>query len=422
MKNWLFIALLLSVITESFSQALMSPDEYLPHAVGDKFTPHHLVVDYFNYVAEHSSRVQVMEYGRTNEERPLTLAFVSTPENLARLEEIRENNLRRAGLVPGEPVQDGIAIVWLSFSVHGNEAAGSESSMPVLYALAHPGGNADEWLRHTVVILDPSINPDGYSRYTEWNRRSAANQMNTDIQSWEHREPWPGGRTNHYLFDLNRDWAWQTQVESKQRIKQYNRWLPQIHADFHEMGYTSPYYFAPAAQPYHNLITPFQRQFQDVIGRNHARHFAEHGWLFFTKEVFDLLYPSYGDTYPIFHGAIGMTYEEGGGGTGSRGVLLPTGDTLTLRDRVAHHTTTALSTVEISAQNADKLTQEFTSYFESRNQPPSRFKGYLIKGNQPAKVNRLTSLLDKNNIQYGWVEQTKKVRALSLQDTSMVNI
>ncbi|MCB0658470.1 MAG: zinc carboxypeptidase [Saprospiraceae bacterium] len=422
MKNWLFIALLLSVITESFSQALMSPDEYLPHAVGDKFTPHHLVVDYFNYVAEHSSRVQVMEYGRTNEERPLTLAFVSTPENLARLEEIRENNLRRAGLVPGEPVQDGIAIVWLSFSVHGNEAAGSESSMPVLYALAHPGGNADEWLRHTVVILDPSINPDGYSRYTEWNRRSAANQMNTDIQSWEHREPWPGGRTNHYLFDLNRDWAWQTQVESQQRIKQYNRWLPQIHADFHEMGYTSPYYFAPAAQPYHNLITPFQRQFQDVIGRNHARHFAEHGWLFFTKEVFDLLYPSYGDTYPIFHGAIGMTYEEGGGGTGSRGVLLPTGDTLTLRDRVAHHTTTALSTVEISAQNADKLTQEFTSYFESRNQPPSRFKGYLIKGNQPDKVNRLTSLLDKNNIQYGWVEQTQKVRAFRFQDTSMVNI
>ena len=227
----------------------MTPDAFLPHAVGDKFTPHHMVVDYFQYVAANSDRVQLMEYGRTNEERPLELAFVSTPENLARLEEIRLNNLRRAGLEPGEPVDDGIAIVWLSFSVHGNEASGSESSMPVLYALAHTGGKADEWLKHTVVILDPSINPDGYSRYTEWNRRTAATQMNTDIQSWEHREPWPGGRTNHYLFDLNRDWAWQTQVESRQRIAQYNRWLPHIHADFHEMGYTSPYYFAPAAQP-----------------------------------------------------------------------------------------------------------------------------------------------------------------------------
>ena len=420
MKNWLLLLLTVGFLRPASAQELMTPDAFLPHAVGDKFTPHHMVVDYFQYVAANSDRVQLMEYGRTNEERPLELAFVSTPENLARLEEIRLNNLRRAGLEPGELVDDGIAIVWLSFSVHGNEASGSESSMPVLYALAHTGGKADEWLKHTVVILDPSINPDGYSRYTEWNRRTAATQMNTDIQSWEHREPWPGGRTNHYLFDLNRDWAWQTQVESRQRIAQYNRWLPHIHADFHEMGYTSPYYFAPAAQPYHELITPFQRQFQDVIGRNHARHFAEHGWLFFTKEVFDLLYPSYGDTYPIYHGAIGMTYEEGGGGAGSRGVLLPTGDTLTLYDRIAHHTTTALSTVEVGAGHAAELTAAFADYYQSRNQPVSRYKGYLVKGNAD-KIARLTQLLDRNNIQYGKASNSRRAKAIRFQDTTMTN-
>ena len=128
----------------------------------------------------------------------------------------------------------------------------------------------------------------------------------------EHSESWHNGRSNHYMFDLNRDWAWITQVESQQRLKQYNQWLPHIHVDFHEQGINSPYYFAPAAEPLHEVITDFQKEFQDTLGKNHAKYFDQEGWFYFTKQTFDLLYPSYGDTYPTYLGSIGMTYEQAG--------------------------------------------------------------------------------------------------------------
>src|SRR6476620_3813315 len=129
--------------------------------------------------------------------------------------------------------------------------------------------------------------------------------------------------------------------------------VPQIHVDFHEQGYNEPYYFAPAAEPFHEVITPWQREFQNTIGRNHAKYFDANGWLYFTKERFDLLYPSFGDTYPIYNGAIGMTFEQGGGPRGGLGVTTSSGEILTLVDRVNHHYTTALSTLEMASQNAD---------------------------------------------------------------------
>src|SRR5206468_1412364 len=155
----------------------------------------------------------------------------------------------------------------------------------------------------------------------------------------------------HYNFDLNRDWAWQTQKETQGRMSKYNDWLPQVHVDFHEQSFNDPYYFAPAAQPYHEVITSWQRDFQTQIGKNNAKYFDQNGWLYFTKEIFDLFYPSYGDTYPCYNGSIGMTYEQGGGSAGGLGALNDEGDTLTLVDRAMHHYTTSLSTIEISSLN-----------------------------------------------------------------------
>ena len=395
------------------AQDVQPPDQFLPHQIGDQFTPHHMLVDYYNHVAEKSDCVKLIEYGRTHEQRPLLLAFVSSPENLAKLESIKNSNLARAGLKSGEALDD-VAIVWLSFSVHGNEAAGSESSMPVLHQLAS-SDKAKNWLENTLVVLDPCINPDGYSRYTEWNRRVASRRLNLDVQSIEHDEPWPGGRTNHYYFDLNRDWAWQTQIESRQRVMQYLEWLPHIHADFHEMGYTSPYFFAPAAQPYHEYLTDWQRSFQQTIGQNHAKYFDQHGWLYYTREVFDLLYPSYGDTYPMYHGSIGMTYEQGGGGRASRAILLPTGDSLTLHDRVSHHVTTALSTVEMGSTHASSLLENFTAFFdESKNRTPGKFRSYIFSADQPLKVKSFSELLDRNKIQYSWIIEAKSFNGINL--------
>ncbi|GLR19203.1 M14 family metallopeptidase [Portibacter lacus] len=381
----------------------LPPNDFLPHIIGDEFTPHHLLVDYMYHVAEENDNVLITEYGRTNQKRPLLNLVISSQENIDNIDKIRLNNLHRAGLPEGKsfPEVDHITVVWLSFSVHGNEAAGSESSMPVIYELV-TGANPEvkKWLENTVVIYDPSINPDGYSRYTHWHRNVAEKNKNTSAEDREHSEPWPGGRVNHYLFDLNRDWAWQTQIESQQRMKVYNMWMPQVHVDFHEMGSESPYYFAPAAAPFHNYITKWQNDFQTTIGKNHAKYFDKKGWLYFTKEVFDLFYPSYGDTYPIFNGAIGMTYEQGGGPRGGRAIDMANGEVLTLQDRVQHHYTTALSTIEAASNNADELIKEFKNFYA---QPaPGRFKSYIIKGENREKANELASLLDRQGIKYMW--------------------
>ncbi len=405
MRSSFFLLLFLLGLSLA-AQPLPTPSDFLPHQHGETFTPHHLLVDYFQAIAAASPRVKLEEYGRTNEARPLLLAYVSTTENIGRLEAIRENNLRAAGLLPGEtdPALDNIAIVWLSYSVHGNEAAGSEASMGVLYDLANTSdARTSAWLKNTVVIMDPSLNPDGYNRYTNWYRQNATLGLDPNPSVREHNEPWPGGRVNHYLFDLNRDWAWQTQVESRQRMVKYRAWMPHIHADLHEQGYTNPYYFAPAAAPFHEYITDWQGDFQTEIGKNHARYFDREGWLYFTRERFDLLYPSYGDTWPTFNGAIGMTYEQGGHSRAGRAIDLPTGDTLTLADRIAHHRTTSLSTVEIASKESDRLTQNFREYFkQATTKPQGKYLTYVVSGKTPrGKLRRLVELLDRNGIEYG---------------------
>ena len=174
--------------------------------------------------------------------------------------------------------------------------------------------------------------------------------------------------------------------------------MPQIHVDFHEQGINDPYYFAPAAEPFHEVITDFQRDFQTEIGKNHAKYFDENGWLYFTKERFDLLYPSYGDTYPIYMGAIGMTFEQAGHGRAGLGIKTDEGSVLTLKDRLAHHTTTGLSTIEVASQNVQKLNDEFHKFFHK--EVPG-YKSYVIKGN-PEKLKELTQLLDIHEIKYGF--------------------
>lgn len=400
----------------TFSQ-LQSPDDFLPHKIGETFTPHHLLVDYFQHVEANSNQVQLEQYGMTNEDRPLMVAYISSPENLARLDELRQNHLRKTGILKGEVNRnEDIAIVWLSFSVHGNEAAGSEASHRVLYKLADPTNKStQEWLKNTIVILDPALNPDGYSRYTTWYRQVANRIPNPNQISREHREPWPGGRSNHYYFDLNRDWVWATQKETQQRLPLYQKWLPHIHADIHEQGVNSPYYFAPAAEPYHKFVTKWQRDFQTDIGKNHAKYFDERGWLYFTKEVFDLLYPSYGDTYPLFNGGIGMTYEQGGSGRAGREVFLESKDTLTLEDRVRHHTTTALSTVEMGSENATQINRNFEKYYQdATSNPVGDYSTFIIKGNNSKeKLKKLTTLLDRHHIQYGRADKSKTILAYS---------
>ncbi|MGV8947082.1 MAG: M14 family metallopeptidase [Lutibacter sp.] len=404
MKKILIFTLLFTSFSFSalIAQTLKSPAEFLDYELGSQYTRHHRVIDYFKYVSENSNSVQLEKYGETNEKRPLYLSYISSEENIKNLEQIREDNLKRTGILKGNPTSE-IALIWLSYNVHGNETSSSEAAMQTLYELVT---SKQDWLKSTLVIIDPCVNPDGRDRYVNWYNQTKSTPYNPNPESSELNEPWPGGRPNHYLFDLNRDWAWATQIETQQRIKMYNKWMPQVHVDFHEMGINSPYFFAPAAEPFHEIVTDWQRDFQTQIGKNNARYFDKNGWAYFTKESFDLLYPSYGDTYPTYMGAIGMTYEQAGGGRGGLGVNLENETVLTLTDRIAHHFTSGISTVEMTSKNASKLIAEFKKYFNTSN---LKYKSYVLRGDLEKLLN-LKALLDKHEIQ-SFVSEGKKLNA-----------
>lgn len=397
----------------AFAQ-LQSPEEFLGYEPGTRWTPHHKIMDYFNHVAQESPMVTLHQYGESYENRELVYVVISSAENHQNLDEIRLNNLKLTGLENGNPINNQKVIVWLSYNVHGNEASSSEAALKTIYALI---SEKTEWLNEVIVIMDPMVNPDGRDRYVNWYRSVAGDNFNPKHEAREHREPWPGGRTNHYYFDLNRDWAWQTQKESRQRLKVYQEWMPHIHVDFHEQSYRSPYYFAPAAKPFHRAITDWQSELQETIGRNHADYFDEEGWLYFTGEIFDLFYPSYGDTWPIFNGAIGMTYEQAGGGFAGLGVYKPEGDTLTLNDRLTHHFITGLSTVEVAAENRARIIEEFRSYFDtSQNNPAGTFKSFVIKkSSNPDHVTRLLQYLAAQKIKFGIAARNENSNGYNFQ-------
>ncbi|WP_143959356.1 M14 family metallopeptidase [Litoribacter populi] len=402
MKKALLILSLLILQVGVFAQT-KSPSEFLGYELGERFTPHHKIVAYFEHVAEQNENMEVHLYGETYELRPLIVAFISSAENIQNKEQIREDNLRRTGMLEGSP-SSKVAINWLSYNVHGNEAVSSEATMKTLFELVNPENEKTKaWLENTMVIMDPCINPDGRDRYAQWYNQKMNKRMQPDPQSIEHNEPWPGGRPNHYLFDLNRDWAWQTQTESQARIALYNQWMPHVHTDFHEQSIDSPYYFPPAAEPLHKQLSPFQHEFQNMVGRNIAKYFDQESWFYFTKERFDILYPSYGDSYPMYNGAIGMTIEQGGSGRAGIGVLTAEGDTLTLKDRISHHHTTGLAILEVTSENVDKVLSSFQNYFsDSKSAPAGKYKSFVIKNvDNQSNGAKLLELLDKNGIQYG---------------------
>ena len=400
-KFLLVLSFILIAITNSFSQDLKSPSDFLGYDLGTQFSRHHQVIDYFKHVSQTlPNQVLLEQYGQTYERRPLYMTIISSEENIKNIDQIRENNLKNAGVIEGNSTSNNPAIIWLSYNVHGNEASSTEAAMKTLYTLIT---EKQDLLKNTVVIIDPCVNPDGRDRYVNWYNETSSMPYNTDQQASEHHEPWPGGRPNHYLFDLNRDWAWATQIESSSRLKVYNTWLPQIHVDFHEQGINNPYYFAPAAEPFHEIISEWQRHFQTEIGQNNAKYFDNNGWLYFTRERFDLLYPSYGDTYPTYMGAIGMTYEQAGHGRAGLGIMNDEATELTLKDRIAHHTTTGLSTIEMTSQNAEKLNLEFKKFFDNTD---LKYKSYVMHGNSD-KIEAVKHLLDKHDITYKYAAKGK---------------
>lgn len=392
--------------TRPTSSTLDSPAQFLGYKIGERFTPHYRVLAYAEQLTRQlPDRVKLIPYGTTFEGRQLMVVALGSEANITRLEEIRTNNLKRIGLLDGTPTAaPQPPITWLSYNVHGNEAVSSEAFMEVLHRLLNPADALSQKILNTaVVILDPGLNPDGHDRYVNWYNQMLGRHADPTPSAREHQEPWPGGRYTHYLFDPNRDWAWQTQEITQQRMALYQQWMPHLHGDFHEMGVESPYYFAPSAKPYHEDITPFQRKFQQIIGQYCSRYFDRNGWLYYTRERFDLFYPSYGDTYPTYNGAIGMTYEQGGSGRAGLAIEKADGDTLTLRQRIDHHVTASMATLESVADRPTEIVKEFGQFFDkSRNTPIGIYKSYVIKSNGDAgRLKALQQLLERNKIRFG---------------------
>ena len=404
-RRTLFI--LLTFLSFNFYGQIQSPKSFLGYELGERFSRHHQVVDYFKHLEENSNQIQLIPYGQTNEGRLLQLAVISSKENMEKLETIRTTHLQNSGSVQG-PKNDDVAVVWLSYNVHGNESSSTEASMKTAHALLTK--HAD-WLENTVVIIDPCINPDGRDRYVNFYKQSRSMPYDSNRNTREHDEPWHNGRTNHYIFDLNRDWAWLTQVESQQRLKQFNRWLPHIHVDFHEQGINSPYYFAPAAEPLHEVITDFQKEFQDILGKNHASYFDKEGWFYFTKQRFDILYPSYGDSYPMYLGAIGMTYEQAGGGVAGLGIDNDENIELTLKDRIEHHFTTGISTVEMGVKHKTRLNKNYQDYYSNSNM---KYKNFVLEGDED-QLNALAQFFDQHQIQTKRLAKNSNIKGFDYQ-------
>lgn len=406
-----------------------SPAEFLPD-YGKNITYYHQVTDYFKHLEAQTPYVKGFQYGQTAEHRDLNVYYISTPENLKNLEIIRLQNLASIGMAsqPSQKVGDKL-IVWLSFNVHGNEWAGTESALTVAYELCNPENKTTkDWLENTIVILDPCVNPDGFSRYGNWLRQIGGKQTHPGLTDREHMEEWPGGRYNHYVFDLNRDWAWQTQRETQHRLALYNQWMPQVHTDIHEQGYNSPYFFPPSAEPLHEFIEPYQKDFHALLGKNISAKFDAQNWIYNTSERFDLFYPSYGDTYPTYNGAVGMTIEQGGIGAG-RAVTLENGASLTIKDRLTHHATTVLTIVESAASQKESLLKGFRSFMNtSRNKMKGKYATYVLKNN--AKLEQLADLLKKNNIEFSYADAkqnangfnylTKKDNGFTIEPNDMI--
>ncbi|HEX6069108.1 MAG TPA: M14 family zinc carboxypeptidase, partial [Longimicrobiaceae bacterium] len=343
-----------------------SPEEFLGYPLGAHFTPAADVQAYARLLAATSAAAAYEEYGHTPERRDLFHLVIARAEHRTRLDEILAAHAELADPRTTESRAREIAarypaVVYFSYGVHGNEPSSSEAAMWTAWDLLRGAAESATILDSLIVVLDPVVNPDGRDRYVEWYRSVAGATPNPDPRSREHREPWPTGRYNHYLVDLNRDWAWATQPETRARLARWWRWNPLVHVDFHEMDFTSSYFFFPAAAPINPVYPEHILRWGERFGKENARAFDARGWAYFTGDEYDLFYPGYGDSWPSLLGAIGMTYEQAGNGAAGLAIRRPSGDTLTLRDRALRHWTSGMTTLRTAAAGKTDLMLDFAA-------------------------------------------------------------
>lgn len=337
-----------------------SPETFLDYKLGEEFTVYAHITQYYKALAKSSPRVLYNEYGETYEGRPLINLVISSEENIQNIDGIRETHmsLMSASDAPAV-IENQPVFTSFSYNIHGNEASSSEAAMQVAYRMAAATDEStQEVLKNSVIIMYICINPDGRDRYVYWYKSmKRLKRAAEEPRDMEHYEGWPGGRTNHYWFDLNRDWIWGVHPESRGHSGEYQRWMPQVHVDYHEQGYNSNYFTAPGTTPRNMLLPDSYEQWSKVFGDANIEQFDKHKINYFTRDRFDFFYPGYGSSYPTVMGAIGMLTEQGGHSAGGRIVETDDGYRLTLRQRIFDHYTTSVATIKTSAANRKELLQ-----------------------------------------------------------------
>lgn len=303
-------------VFNQYQQSVPTVKDTLGHEMGARISSPDAIYKYFQTLSErYSERVRLIEYGRSWEDRPLYFVAVSAPHHIAQLDKYSQRmaafgDPRKTSAREAEQLMNKLpSSVWLSYGVHGNEISSPEAAMMTLYhLLADTSDETKNWLENTVVFIDPLQNPDGRARFVSRYYATVGLTHDADRRSAEHNEPWPQGRSNHYLFDLNRDWIALTQPEIKGQVAALKEFPPLLFVDLHEMGGDSSYYFTPEARPYNPYITESQREILHWVGRNNANWFDNAGYDYYTREIFDAFYPGYGASWPLYSGSVAMTY------------------------------------------------------------------------------------------------------------------
>jgi len=393
----------------AYDPSIPTMNEVLGYHPGERITSHTGLMTYLEALATAApDRLKIVEYAKSWEGRKLVYAFVGSADYIGRLDTISLQMKQLADPRQTSPADaDNLiaslpAIVCLSYGVHGNEISSPDAALLTAYhMLAAQNDDVVNTIRgQAILMIDPTQNPDGRDRFVHNFEISEGLEADASPLAAEHNEPWPGGRTNHYYFDLNRDWLALTQPETRGRIKTLQEYFPPVFVDLHEMGSNASYYFAPEAVPYNPHLAKDQRESLQLFGKNNAKWFDHYGFSYFTREVFDAFYPGYGASWPSYYGSVAMTYEQ----ASARGLLVKRSDETTMhfRDSVWHHFVSSISTSETAAVNRKKLLDDFYAYRQSAIEEgrTESIKAYILpRVGNTSSIDKLVAVLNYQGVE-----------------------
>ena len=392
----------------SYDPSITKPSEILGHEVGEWHARHDLIVRYMEVLAEESDRITFEVTGRTHEQRPLVLLTVTSPENHKNIDDVRQRHLAAADPKRDADPDNTPLVMYMGYSIHGDESSGSNAALVFAYYLAAAQGDAvEQVLQDSVILLDPSFNPDGLARFAQWANQHRGQNLVADPDHREHVQPFVRGRVNHYWFDMNRDWLLLQHPESRARVANFQKWKPNVLTDFHEMGTNSTFFFQPGIPSRKNPITPDENvRLTEILAAEHADSLDEFGNLYYTEESFDDFYYGKGSTYPDVQGAVGILFEQ----ASSRGHLQDSinGEVefpFTIRNQFI----TSLSTIYGAHKNKARFIefQENTYDRWMEMGDDANFDGYLIgDGSDANRLQGLVDILKQHGVEAYRVEKT----------------